>query len=223
MYYVYKHTSPNGKVYIGITCKNPSWRWNNGNGYKANVFFYEDIKKYGWDNIKHEILFDNLTKEEAEKKEIELIVLYNATDREKGYNISKGGSTSRTGVKTRQETIEKRVLALRGQKRTEEQKKRISEAHKGIKASEETRKKQSEFMKKMPLRIPKEAGERGRKNASLANCKRVAQLDENHNLVCEYNSIKEASAAMSCTDNLISRCCLNPKYKGKGFYWRYVV
>ena len=33
-YTVYKHTSPSGKVYIGITCRKPKYRWNNGKGYK---------------------------------------------------------------------------------------------------------------------------------------------------------------------------------------------
>ena len=31
---VYKHTSPNGKVYIGITKQNPKQRWGNGSGYR---------------------------------------------------------------------------------------------------------------------------------------------------------------------------------------------
>lgn len=33
-YTVYKHTSPSGKVYIGITCRKPEYRWNHGKGYK---------------------------------------------------------------------------------------------------------------------------------------------------------------------------------------------
>lgn len=33
MYIVYKHTTPCGKVYIGITSKTPSQRWQNGKGY----------------------------------------------------------------------------------------------------------------------------------------------------------------------------------------------
>lgn len=33
-YTVYKHTSPSGKVYIGITKKKPEYRWNHGRGYK---------------------------------------------------------------------------------------------------------------------------------------------------------------------------------------------
>ena len=55
MYVVYKHTTPSGKVYIGITGLKPERRWRNGNGYKDNEHFYRAILKYGWDNIKHEI------------------------------------------------------------------------------------------------------------------------------------------------------------------------
>ena len=73
-YFLYKHTSPNGKVYIGITCcKEAELRWYYGFGYRQNVAFYADIEKFGWDNIKHEILFKDLTPEEARKKEITLI------------------------------------------------------------------------------------------------------------------------------------------------------
>lgn len=32
-YCVYKHTSPSGKVYVGITKLKPKYRWNNGKGY----------------------------------------------------------------------------------------------------------------------------------------------------------------------------------------------
>lgn len=61
IYKVYMHTLPNGKKYVGITKRNVNERWKNGNGYKNNCRFYNAIRKYGWDNITHEILFDNLT------------------------------------------------------------------------------------------------------------------------------------------------------------------
>lgn len=70
---VYKHTSPSGKVYIGITSQNPQSRWNKGKGYKGCIKFFNAILKYGWDNIEHTILADNLTKEEAETVEKSLI------------------------------------------------------------------------------------------------------------------------------------------------------
>lgn len=62
MYTVYKHTTPSGKVYIGITGRAVEKRWENGSGYKSNKYFYSAIKKYGWDNIKHEIVCTGLSK-----------------------------------------------------------------------------------------------------------------------------------------------------------------
>lgn len=90
-YCVYKHTSPSNKVYIGITI-NPKQRWSaNGKQYISNQHFTRAINKYGWNNFKHEILFDNLTINEAKSKEIELIAYYDSTNPLKGYNISLGG------------------------------------------------------------------------------------------------------------------------------------
>lgn len=86
LYSVYKHTSPNGKVYIGITKMNPELRWQNGAGYKENNKFWKDILFYGWSNIKHEILYVDLTEEEAKNKEVELISRYKSNDEAFGYN-----------------------------------------------------------------------------------------------------------------------------------------
>ena len=60
------HICPNGKKYIGITGRKPQYRWNNGKGYLANEYFTNNINKYGRENIKHIILYQNLTKKEAE-------------------------------------------------------------------------------------------------------------------------------------------------------------
>ena len=98
MYFVYKHTSPTGKIYIGITCQEPEKRWSNGNGYSGNDYFVKAIRKYGWDNFKHEILFSGLTKEEACQKEIDLIAKYKSNQREFGYNISAGGDCTVKGL-----------------------------------------------------------------------------------------------------------------------------
>lgn len=99
-YKVYKHTNLiNGKVYIGITKQDLKRRWQNGKGYVDNEYFYYSIIKHGWNNFKHELLFDNLSKEEAQKKEIELISFYKSNDRRFGYNISGGGETSNENFK----------------------------------------------------------------------------------------------------------------------------
>lgn len=94
---VYKHISPSNKVYIGITSQKPEIRWgNNGRCYKTQSVFYRAIEKYGWDNIRHEILFENLSHEEAVQKEIELIKEYKSNCSKYhnpmyGYNQTDGG------------------------------------------------------------------------------------------------------------------------------------
>lgn len=95
-YTVYKHTSPSNKVYIGITMQKVSKRWQNGRGYIANTYFYRAIQKYGWNNIKHEILYENLNKEDAQLIEIELIKEYKSYDYHFGYNLSLGGELGRS-------------------------------------------------------------------------------------------------------------------------------
>lgn len=88
-YCIYKHTLPNQKVYIGQTC-DAKRRWRESN-YVGNCLFYRAIQKYGWGNIAHEILEDQLTLEQANEREKYYIALYNSTDSNYGYNLRAGG------------------------------------------------------------------------------------------------------------------------------------
>lgn len=90
-YKLYKHTSPSGKVYFGITKQDLNQRWKYGSGYKDNVYFWRAIQKYGWNNFSHELIRDGLTREDAEALEIEYIGKYDSTNRDKGYNRAPGG------------------------------------------------------------------------------------------------------------------------------------
>ena len=92
MWCVYKHTSPSNKVYIGITGRNPELRWGNGINYKKSPKFWNAIKKYGWNNITHEIIEKNLTQEEATLAEQKWITYYDSYNN--GYNATSGGEKS---------------------------------------------------------------------------------------------------------------------------------
>lgn len=72
-YSVYKHTLPDGKVYIGITSAPPEERWNNGFGYEQQPEFFREVVRYGWDNIKHEVLATCLSEKDARNMEKDLI------------------------------------------------------------------------------------------------------------------------------------------------------
>ena len=104
-YKLYRHTSPSGKVYIGITKTSVYARWMCGRGYRRNCHvFHRAILKYGWDNIKHEILFTNLTEERAKKLEIELIRHYKGLNL--SYNISDGGNLASSSGYSRKRSSE---------------------------------------------------------------------------------------------------------------------
>ena len=108
-YIVYKHTTPGGKVYIGQTKKDIHERWKDGKGYTCHHhgWFWKAIEKYGWNNIRHEILCDDLSKTDADYYEKYFIAIYQSTDKRYGYNCQSGGSS--------------------GYEYTEESRKRISE------------------------------------------------------------------------------------------------
>ena len=91
-YIVYKHTSPSNKVYIGVTTKSLEERsGKNSIHYKSHKHFWNAIQKYGWDNFKHEILEEGLTKVEASIMEQYYVAKFKANDKEFGYNLTSGG------------------------------------------------------------------------------------------------------------------------------------
>ena len=91
---VYMHKNKiNGKIYIGQTCRPLHLRsGHNGKNYANQPIFSRAIKKYGWENFEHIVLYCDLTQEEANEKEIELIAKYNTRNRECGYNQRMGGN-----------------------------------------------------------------------------------------------------------------------------------
>lgn len=88
------HLFPNGKKYIGITCQNVYKRWDNGYGYmyQNNLKIARAIKKYGWNNILHIVIKENITRDMANALEKAYIQHYKTTYDDYGYNITAGGN-----------------------------------------------------------------------------------------------------------------------------------
>lgn len=88
---IYVHINKiNHKMYIGQTCQSLQQRsGHNGILYLECPVFGKAIQKYGWDNFEHIILIDNLSQEEANIIEKELIKKYDTIAN--GYNVSPGG------------------------------------------------------------------------------------------------------------------------------------
>ena len=148
-YCVYKHTSPGGKVYIGITKRNPIVRWESGKGYRHNDHMTYAIQKYGWENFQHEILMSGLSALEAEVMEKLLIAQYKSNDRRYGYNITSGGDFSN---EISEETRKKISAAHKGRHVSDETRAKISAANKGRKLTDEQRENLSKVLtgRKLP-------------------------------------------------------------------------
>ena len=144
---VYCHTNKiNGKKYFGITSKTLHDRWRNGAGYQNQICFDRAINKYTWDGFDHEVIYDNLTEQEAKQKEIELIALYKKNcNRYKnpayGYNMTDGGE-GKLGCPHSEESKIKNSIShiglqcgekngMFGRNHSEESKRKMSEKKKG--------------------------------------------------------------------------------------------
>ena len=161
IYKVYKHTLPmsvsdkeNDMVYIGITSQENPWdRWGVHKAhYEYNEHFSRAISKYSWKNFLHEVLYDDLTKEEAEQKEIELIAYYNSTNDKFGYNKANGGSSVGKHTEETKNILSKKAKKrfenpennpMYGKHHSEETKRKISEKATGRGHSEESKQKMS--------------------------------------------------------------------------------
>lgn len=236
-YIVYMHTTPSGKRYIGITAQTVEKRWQNGFGYAygENDYFFNAIKKYGWDNIKHEILFTGLTKSEAEGKEIELIAKYNTTSRDCGYNRETGGyacpkhtDESKRKMSEVQKEIwknspERKVKMAeyrRGKSLSEETKQKLRQANLGKKQSEET----------IAKRVKKLRGQKKPKNserlkaawaAGWGKRKPVVQIDLDGKIIAEYDSAADAMRVLNLPYAKISDVCKGKAKSTYGLFFRY--
>lgn len=224
MFCVYKHTAPNGKIYIGITSDNPVHRWNNGKGYKQNVHFYSAIKKFGWNNIKHEILYDGLTKEKACEKEIELIALYKSNMREFGYNNSIGGEATALGFNHSVETRQRMSNSRKGENcywygkhRSQETIEKIRRAKAGKPISEKTKKALLHAVRHQSNETRQKISQSLKGN--LCAAKKVICIETG----IIYNSVSDAAQKNNIDRSQIGRVCNNNNYckTAGGFHWEF--
>lgn len=201
---VYKHTNKvDGKCYIGITSQDVRIRWNRGWGYQYCPHFWRAIQKYGWDMFSHEILYDGLTKEEAEDWEVKLIAEYHSADPVFGYNVSLGGSAA---GKHSEETRKKLGDCRRGCKHTEESKLKMSKSHSGKTLSEAHIQK---------LKVAQYGGKHHRARA-------VCQFTLLGEPIGRYDCIAEASRETGVPNQNIVKCCQGRRAYAGGFVWKYV-
>lgn len=243
-YKIYAHVNKiNGKVYVGQTSQNVNKRWRNGNGYVNNIAFYRAIQKYGWDNFEHEILFDGLTKEQADIKEKEMIAFYDSNNPDKGYNLTDGGQGT-NGYRMPEERKRQISEFQKGRLLTDEWKRHISESVRGEnhpfwgkKLSDEHRRHLSEaHMGQKPAygmlgkKLSQESRDKiskaltghptsneTRKKIGLANGRLTRCIDTE----IVYYSATEASRQTGCNVVGITRCCNGTQQTCGGLHWEW--
>lgn len=90
-YIVYVLEFPNNKYYVGMTQQNPKRRWKAGAGYNKCQPVKQAIYEFGWKNVKHIILQQNLSKQQAEYYEQYYIKQYQSNNIQFGFNLTSGG------------------------------------------------------------------------------------------------------------------------------------
>lgn len=234
-YCVYKHTSPSGKVYIGITGQQPRVRWKYGDGYRNNPHFANAIKKYGWKNFRHEILLSNLPVDEAKEKEVELIALYNSTNPRNGYNRSPGGDMQSPDIRakikeTRQKTgADRRVSEwLRMRWADPETRAEMLEKMRNVPPrSEEARRRYSEVAKRRQYseatRAKLRRAMQARTGEKSSRGKRVCQVDiHDGHIINTFVTARAAAIEIGAGLNVIASTCRRPIWGyhiSHGYYW----
>lgn len=154
------HCIATGKKYIGASTNIANRIISHKSASKtSNLPLYEDVRKYGWDNIIIGIVEEESDIDKLNQKEDYYIHKYDVINN--GYNsqrskpvpneeTKKRMSESHKGRDLTEDTRRRISESNKGQKRSQETKKRMSEAHKGIPGiihTEETRKKISSIHK----------------------------------------------------------------------------
>lgn len=242
-YAVYKLTDPSGKVYIGMTRRKPKERWDSGWGYKGNHRFSEAIEKYGWANIKKEVIEEHLTEEDASNLEKSLIKEYDACNPQKGYNTLEGGKSgyhfkhteeakekiSEASVRLWQSEEHRRKMSegasgknnpFYGRHHTEETRQKILKWHREHPMSEEQKQIQVERLRKANTgtKRSRESVEK----AAKAKWKPVAQFTKDGEFVRQWDSAKEACEALGIHKSTLCQCCRGIKKSAGGYVWEYV-
>jgi len=91
-YTVYMHVFPDKKVYIGLTEKTLRDAWSNGHAYRSSSLS-NAIESYGWDNVKHYIIYECSDKGKADTAKAFAIKSRRSYIPKYGYNTNYAGYT----------------------------------------------------------------------------------------------------------------------------------
>jgi len=206
MGYIYKIVNKiDGKIYIGQTTQDLEERWKQHRKTTSNCRYLKlAIKKYGLDQFDFKLIcicFDN----DLNKYESSYIKQYNSIV-PTGYNLRKGGNSSKHHEETKKKISEKlknRTDLVHskhqlGKPHSEEIKRKISNSLKGIKHSQESIQKRSELLIKHT----------------------IFQLNMDGTVIQTFNGYTEAAKSVGIHKGAIWCVCNGKRKTVKGFMWK---
>ena len=212
---IYMYTFPNNKHYIGKTCHSMSRRQrdNSWSGYKNCTLLWNAIQKYGIENIKQDILFENdMTNAEASRLEMTCILLFKCNanrfaNPSYGYNLTDGGegvSGSKRQDEAHMEQVRKMIDNHKGCKLTEEHKNKLRIAHTGLKMgpmSDDT---------KIKIGIANSKENMSEETKIRRSNSKKKKIIATHKITCDsiiFNSISDAANYFNVQPSAVSRWC----------------
>ena len=215
--YIYKVTSPNGKIYVGQTInlkhRRSAYRTNN---FKKQIKLWRNCQTYNWNpldtlEIIEECICEN-DKTVLNEREIYWIKELRAFG-PKGLNCTKGGE-GHIGLHPSIETRKKMSLAGLGRKFSEERNKKLSNFRKTFKYSKESKEKMSKS------KLGKQATEETKEKMSITRTGKIPSVSHKNNVIVSiekrcnkqvvvygitYNSIKEAVEKTKLSRHMINK------------------
>jgi group I intron endonuclease len=211
---IYKILSPSGKVYVGqsinLSKREKDYFKYNKTGFQKRL--KASVEKYGWEKHIFEILefcsLEILNERERYWQEFYQVLGENGLNCKYTKTDSKSGNLS-------EKTKHSIGNALKGKKRTEEQKARFSKSKKGLKQTKETVNKRILKIKELYK------NESYRKQFGKQFRKIIMQYDLENNFIKEWESLREASRDLKISIGRISECASEKRKSAGGFIWKY--
>lgn len=228
---IYMYTFPNNKRYIGKTCHSMKKRQRDSawTGYQNCTLLWNAIQKYGIENIRQDILFeDNMTDARASRLEQICILLFKCnanrfSNPSYGYNLTDGGEGV-SGAKRQDEAHMKQVRQMinsrKGRTLTEEHKRKLSIAHTGLKIgpmSESTKRKIGTANSRENM------SEETRIRRSNSKKKKIVAIHKITNESIVFNSALDAANYFDVQPSSITRWCNKTRNPSNDYIFDYYL
>lgn len=247
--YVYKITSPNGKIYIGQTINKKQRKYHyNSNGFKKQIKLWNDAQKYNWNPSKtFEIIEECLcgeNKSNLNEREIFWIKYFDSF--KNGLNCNEGGygnsgyvpsditkeKMSKSG-KNKPPMSDKTKELLRqinlgnknpmfNKNHSQDSIEKIKNSKIGYKFSEDTKAKMSESAKNKPPMSDKTKELLRQFNLGKSfGTKSIQEIDENGNIINSWDGITICAKELNLSISGISKVLTGKQKMTKGHIFIY--